>query len=260
MEHPPQRQAAVQGWFHILMAAIDQRNDMDLNMMKQRCPAEFKKEVMTLRKSYSGLQLTAMQRAALIGNSAAGMLSGSVAVSLGCPCRLLADCTLTRGTVAVSVGLQLSGGPERRTVSLSGVKSSAWRSELPIDFPDFLSDILGLCKELTWLQLAVLSGDPDTVRKVDQATEATAETVVAGFPSPALLSLFAQPTLMDQAGEELNDHVLVVLQPINPSIPYTLLEDTVTPEFIKEAWSLVRPGLRTRLVLPSSLSAWVYMP
>ena len=72
-----QRKVTIQNWFNKLMTGIDRYSDDEVDAVKTGCPPDCKKEVMQLRKGYSGLQLTALQRAALIGNHTAGLWSVS---------------------------------------------------------------------------------------------------------------------------------------------------------------------------------------
>ena len=148
----------------------------------------------------------------------------------------------------MTVGMQLLGGPERATVSLKNLAASAWWSELCSDFPAFLTKILDLCTELSWLHLAVLSANPFTVKIVADTDPGSA---MLGMPSPALLSLFAQPTLVHLGDPEGTAEALDYLGTTYPHVPDVILPYTCTPAFIKDAWAVVSPHAGYHLPSPA---------
>ena len=118
-------------------------------------------------------------------------------------------------------------------ISLAGVRPHSWKSELPQDLPTFVLHVLELCSELDWLHLAVLSGDTATVRIVHRSVGSFASSSSA--LTPALLSLFAQPTWANPA------KVKAPLEsPPSASMPIPLIVvgEACSPDFVRDAWSL----------------------
>ena len=118
-------------------------------------------------------------------------------------------------------------------IRLAGVRPHSWESELRQHLPAFVLPILELCSELDWLHLAVLSGDIATVRIVHRSMSSVASS--SSPLTPALLSLFAQPTWATLAK---------VKAPFEspPStfmpIPLVVVGEACSPEFVRDAWSL----------------------
>ena len=61
------------GWFTTIVEAVE-RNDKQVALYLRHLPDKFKGRVMSKTKDYSGLALTAMQRATLSGNVTAGKI------------------------------------------------------------------------------------------------------------------------------------------------------------------------------------------
>lgn len=139
-------------------------------------------------------------------------------------CRVSACC------ICAVRALKAAGSKPPAPVSLAGVDPDSWRAELPEEIPAFITAVLRLCTELSWLHLAVLSGDPATVRLVHGS--AGGSDSPSSIITPALLSLFAQQTTVKLNGP------LVLPPHSSGSVHNILVGKSCTPEFARDAWAL----------------------
>ena len=71
VENLARNAAAARAWFATIVEAVETR-DKKVEVQLGNIPSQFRTAVMTCTKTYGGLELTALQRATLSGNSAAG--------------------------------------------------------------------------------------------------------------------------------------------------------------------------------------------
>ena len=219
--------AVTSGWFAIIIEAVE-RSDDKLGTYLGALPDNFRPAVMSLTKDYSGLALTALQRATLSGNLKAGKLL---------QIRLMDCCTaLAGGPYPVCVAVKMLKEADSQLlgvqlpVSLRGVDPSSWRSELPSSCPAALSDVLRLCPELDWLHLAVLSGHGATARLVHGLTANSSDSR-SNIITPALLSMFAHPVLAERQPGDCEFPEAIYIAGI-------VLGESCTPDFVRDVWLL----------------------
>ena len=217
-------------WFLTVIKAVEQY-DQQLGRYLSKIPDKVKGLVMSLTNDYSGLELTALQRATLSGN----LMAGNSPAAPAQVCTAGALRPLAGGLRDLFVAVKALNAADaqlvgvQQPVSLRGVDPSSWRSELPPDCPACMMDVLRLCTELDWLHLAVLSGHAATAELVHGLT-ASSDSRPSVF-TPALLSVFAHPVMASQRPGDVSFSEAIL-------IPDIVVGQSCTPDFMRDVWSL----------------------